>query len=169
MKGKERKISRFPRTLRLLCPHVLNRNFRSPNGGGEGKGPGGEFFPLLEAGGVGPLGYVRWWDLPYSEWAHFRSWKSVVLPFSADLEDRKKEIFCRIFMWDNARPPACPSTRRALLPKSGQSLGYLSIALCGRTLRPTGQCLALYHLVRAGPSPSQYALVYGRLHLHKWV
>jgi len=80
--------------------------------------------------------------------------KKWVLPFSADLEDRQKEIFCRIFMWDNARLPACPParpwTRRALLPKSGQSLVYLSpcvgepsgqpatawlcITLCGQAL-----------------------------------
>jgi hypothetical protein len=39
--------------------------------------------------------------------------------------------------------------------QASHSVGYLSIAD-----PPAGQCLALYHLVRAGRSPSQYARVY---------
>jgi hypothetical protein len=69
MKGK------FPSFLGLCdyYAHVLNRNFRSPNGGGEGRGGGGEF-SLLEVSGGGSLGLFDGGIFSvFSEWAHFRS------------------------------------------------------------------------------------------------
>jgi hypothetical protein len=89
--------------------------------------------------------------------------KKWVLPVSADLEDRKKKKrnFCRIFMWDitlGHHPPTLGRGGGGHYYRNNQaihSVGYLSI-----TDPPAGQCLALYHLVRAGRSPSQYARVY---------
>jgi hypothetical protein len=84
--------------------------------------------------------------------------KKWVLPVSADLEDRKNTNFLQNLLCGitHGHPPTLGRGGGYYYRnnQASHSAGYRS-----PTLRAAG-ALALYHLVQAGPSPSQYALVY---------